>query len=138
MSKKGRSKGSNVVNLIKKIMIEIEQARPTKEEMLQDLKLMNLKVRPIVGDIFMLNSGEHGLLETLWRIGKIEEIFMVAADTLGENERGTLFKYLESVESQSQRKIKDAIENLTPIEKRNMKLLKLEVIRKRRTKRDIH
>lgn len=130
---------NKVLDLIKKITLEVENARPSRERMIEDVKMMNFKIRPLIGDIFELTRKEVGFLESLWKIGKIEEIVAGGINELNNREKEIFLRYLENFQKQMERRISSIIKQLPPEESKNINILELEVFKeKKRDKRDLN
>lgn len=87
---------SLVLEIINKIKKEIEEVRIPREKMIQELKMMNFKIKPVIGDLFQAAQKQDLFLESLWKIGKIDEIVSFYSDRLSEEEKKVLFQYLEN------------------------------------------
>ncbi len=130
---------NKALELIKKITIEVENARPSKERMIEDIKMMNFKIRPLVGDIFELVKKEVGFIESLWKIGKIETIVAGGINELNKSEKETFLGYLEDFQNQAKRRISFIAKQLPPEASKNMNVLELEVFKeKKRYKRNLN
>lgn len=129
MKKISGQEKNKVLDLIKKITFEIESARPSRERMIEDIKMMNFKIRPLVGDIFELAKREMGFLESLWKIGKIEEIVFGGVSKLNDEEREIFFHYLNNFQSQIERKISSIMKQSLPEGSKNAYVLELEIIK---------
>lgn len=132
-------KQSRVIELIKKITTEIENARPSREQMIEEIKMMKFKIKPIVGDIFEVTKREEVFLESLWKIGKIEEIITGNINKLTEEEKETLFRYLENFQNQMEKKISSSFRQLPPGLNENITILELEVFKEgKKNKRSLN
>lgn len=87
---------SLVLEIINKIKKEIEEVRIPREKMIQELKMMNFKIKPVIGDLFQAAKKQDLFLESLWKIGKIDKIVSFYIDQLSEEEKKILFQYLEN------------------------------------------
>jgi len=123
---------NKVLDLIKKITFEIESAKPSKKQMIEDVKMMNFKIRPLIGDVFDLVKKEVGFLESLWKIGKIEEIVSGGVSKLNNEEKEIFFRYLDDFQNQMERKISSIIKDLPAEESKNMRVLELEIVKERK------
>ena len=140
MKKKDKDGKNSVYQLVEKLILEIDQSSPSREQMLTDIKYMNYRIRPIGGDIFILAGKHDHLLRSLWKLSKIEEAVVHAANTLDDKQRDVFFDYIDSFENQMQRHIQDSMEKLSKSERLPFKTMTLEVSRqvKKRTQRDIN
>lgn len=96
---------NTALNLIKKIDGEIISVTPSRETMLEDIKMMQFKIRPLTGNVFDLARQENRFLEALWKTGKIEEIISQVLPQLDKKERETFFHYLRHLQSSLGEKI---------------------------------
>lgn len=126
-----KKKKLTALDLIKKIDSQIEKARPSKEEMLEDIKMMKFKIRPVTGDIFALKDKDIGFLQSLWKLARIEELVAGQVERLSGGEKEIFFSYLEDLQFKTEEKIALAIRRLPVKEKKNIKVLELEVFRER-------
>jgi len=135
MKKVDTQDSNKVLNLIKKITFEVEKVRPSREKMIEEIKMMKFKIRPLAGDIFDLAKEEVGFLESLWKIGKIDRIINEGLNELSESEKETFFQYLGNFHHRIEKKLSSAIKKLSPEEIENIKVVELEVFRERKARR---
>jgi len=126
---------NKVLDLIKKITFEVEKTRPSREKMIEEIKMMKFKIRSLAGDIFDLTKEETGFLESLWKIGKIDRIINEGLSKLSESEKETFFQYLGNFHHRIEKKLSSAIKKLSPEEIENIKVVELEVFRERKARR---
>ena len=122
---------TTALDLIKKITVDVEQSIPAKEKMLEDIKMMNFKIRPVSGDIFSLAKREIGFVESLWKLGRIEQIIEDKIDTLDESEQDVFLNYLDDIQLRTQKDIASKIEKLPKREQQKMRVLEFEIFKDR-------
>ncbi|EKE13805.1 MAG: hypothetical protein ACD_12C00810G0003 [uncultured bacterium] len=132
MIKSHSNKKEKAINLIKKLTLQLENTKPSKKAMIEDVKMMSFKIRPLFGDISTLANNQVGFLEVLWKIGKIEEIVTEGIKNLDEEEKKTFFQYLENV----QRKMSFYIDSFPPKNQQKMESLELEIFKDKRRNKD--
>ncbi|HLL61245.1 MAG TPA: hypothetical protein VK338_06000, partial [Candidatus Nitrosocosmicus sp.] len=110
---------------------DVEQSIPAKEKMLEDIKMMNFKIRPVSGDIFSLAKREIGFVESLWKLGRIEQIIEDKIDTLDESEQDVFLNYLDDIQLRTQKDIASKIEKLPKREQQKMRVLEFEIFKDR-------
>lgn len=97
------SKGNN--NNIIDIFSKLKKAlgtKPSHEKMYEEIRMMRFKIRPISGDISLLQLKNHQLIETLWGLGKLDELFQKEYDKLGNNQKEVFFRLFDNLYSQYQ------------------------------------
>lgn len=125
------SKKTNALDLIRKITNDIEKYKPSKEIMMEEIKMMNFKVKPVSGDIFSLTKKDIGFVESLWKLGKVEEMVADKIDNLEENEKDIFFNYLDDLQVRTQQEIAVAISQLPKKEQKKMQYLELEIFKEK-------
>jgi hypothetical protein len=126
-----KSNKINALDLIQKINEDIERHKPSKEAMMEDIKMMNFKVKPVSGDIFSLTKKDIGFIESLWRLGKVEEMVSDKLEHLAENEKDIFFNYLDDLQVRTQQEIAVAISQLSKKEQKKMEFLELEIFKEK-------
>jgi len=86
------------LDIIRYITTEVEGKKVPLEIMISDVQMMKFKIRSLFGDISMIEHLERDFIESLWRIGKIDEIVSSNIQDLDEDEREVLFEYMDSLE----------------------------------------
>lgn len=127
---KDKEERNRALELIKKITVEVEKAKPSKKQMREDVKMMGFKIKSVVGNIFELAKIEAIFLEPLWRIGKIEQIVLNNVNQLNKQEKEILFQYLKSLEKRLEKNF--YTEDLKETAVFELEVLKERLIRKRR------
>lgn len=136
--KKQKSGKHTALQLINEVLSKVRNKKPSIEEMMREVKMMNFKIRPLHGDIFALASGSSSFLESLWRIGKIEEVVTRAMAELDGRERRLFFDYLEELENQIHDRFIPGGEHLTAEEEGKLRLIRLEIFREAKFKKNIN
>src|SRR3989338_10072011 len=95
--------------------------KPTHEKMYEEIRMMRFKIRPISGDISLLQLKNHQLIETLWGLGKLDEVFQKEYDKLGNNQKEVFFSLFDNLYHQLQNQLskvniqKETRPNLTQV-----------------------
>ena len=116
------------VDIIRQISYEVEDRKLPLEVMVRDIQMMHFKIRSVLGDISSLNSVEYSFVESLWKIGKIDEIINEELENLDEDDQEALINYFQEVESETRGKIRDSLSTNNPSEK-DKKILKIEIFK---------
>jgi len=64
----------NIFSLVSQLK-QIFDNKPAQDKMLREVEMMRFKIRPVIGDISILNFKNKQLIETLWGLGKLDEFF---------------------------------------------------------------
>jgi len=114
---------------IQQVMDNVEANALSPQEMLTDIKMMNFKIRPLSGDIFSMSKKHSELLESLWRIAKIEEVVVEVLQTLEEDEKETFFTYLHMLETKFQKQVHESLASASASEQKKVSMTTLEIFR---------
>ncbi|OGK15261.1 hypothetical protein A2774_02435 [Candidatus Roizmanbacteria bacterium RIFCSPHIGHO2_01_FULL_39_12c] len=98
MSKKNNSDAIDIFSKLKKTLA----AKPSLETMYQEVRMMRFKIRPISGDISLLKLRDHRLIETLWGLGKLDEVFQREYNSLSRDQQEVFFRLIDSLYQQYQ------------------------------------
>ena len=115
------------LDIIRKIVTEVEQPKPAFKIMLRDIQMMRFKIRPIIGDISSLNEMNDEVIALLWKIGRIDEIIHASFKDLAEDDQDQLLEYLQHMELQTENDLRRVLRQKPSTKTNN--LLKLEVFR---------
>ncbi len=113
-------------DLIQEITSEFDHL-PPQEVMVQEIKMMNFKVRPVSGDIFHFKQKEQSFLESLWKMGRIEEIVAQKVPLMNKTEQESFFTYLENLQMQLKGKQLALAKEATEIDE--SQIVEFEIIR---------
>lgn len=94
-------KTQKAIDLIHRVQA-INTTQPTQKKMVEDIKMMQIKIRPVAGDLFSVKHTEDQFIRSLWQVSKIEQIAREASTILDDIEAENFFSYLESVNEQRQ------------------------------------
>lgn len=120
-------KRKTAFDIIKQIHSEVEEPELALEVMVKDIRMMGFKIRPLIGDIASLENLRDEVLKSLWKIGKIDEIVSNALYDLDEDDQDRLMGYLNTMEIEAEKMIKDSLLRQSKKTKKN--ILRLEVFK---------
>lgn len=92
-----KNKKNEIVNLIAHFQKDILQNRPSVEEMIQDVRMMKFKVRPVDGDISQINFKNIKFIETLWNLGKLDDFFHKEYKSLSVDDQKIFTNFVDHV-----------------------------------------
>lgn len=73
------------------------QHKPPHKQMMDEVRMMKFKVRPMQGDILLFNLQDKKLIEALWSLGKLDELFHNKYQKLSLKEKGVFFRIFDSM-----------------------------------------
>lgn len=66
-------KNSDFLNLLSLLQKNVLNNKPSLNKMLEEIRMMKFKIRPLEGDILKLNFRNQQFIEALWNLGKVDE-----------------------------------------------------------------
>ncbi len=124
---------NDVVRILEKVN-QVIGHKPTPEKMLEEVMMMKFKIRPLQGDVSLLDLQDRNLIEVLWGLGKLDEIFYQELQKVSPQKKPLLFKIFENFNQKFQEKLSQV--NLTkekPID--HPRVLEMEIIKERSLKK---
>ncbi len=101
MNKKKTKDVVEIFSNFKKVLA----AKPSLTEMFADVRMMRFKIKPITGDISILQLKNHRLIETLWSLGKLDEVFQKEYANLSKDQKDVFFKLFDNLYQQFQHEL---------------------------------
>lgn len=138
MKKTRETKTNLVLEIITRIKNEVDISKIDKQEMIRELKMMNFKIKPIIGDLFQVVQKQEIFLESLWKIGKIEEIVSFYKDKLTNEEKDILFHYLESIKSQDEKNLISQLNQRSLEKGEKVSVFEIQVLKKSPSKKNLN
>lgn len=104
----------DVLHVLAEFQKNILEKKPTLEKMYDEVQMMSFKIRPLQGDVSLLNLSDINLIEALWNLGKLDEFFRSQKDRLTQKQKRVFFQFMENLYEQFQEKLSNV--KLKPIE----------------------
>ena len=92
-----KKSNTDVLEIVSKFQKNILEKKPSNDEMEKEVRMMKFKVKPVIGDISILNLKNTNFIEVLWSLGKIDEFFQNQVDTIGDDQRDIFYKLLDEI-----------------------------------------
>lgn len=104
----------DVLHVLAEFQKNILEKKPSADKMYDEVQMMHFKIRPLQGDVSLLNLSDSNLIEALWNLGKLDEFFRTQKDQLTQKQKQIFFQFLENLYEQFQEKLSNV--RLQPIE----------------------
>ncbi len=92
-----RSRKSNDVLKIFNNFQKTISHKPGYKDMFDEIRMMQFKIKPMQGDILVFNLQDKQLIELLWSLGKLDELFQHEYKRLSIKEKNTFFRIFDSM-----------------------------------------
>lgn len=102
MSKRVKQK-TDLATILFDFQKRIFHNRPSLEKMVDEIRMMHFKIRPVQGDISLLNLLDVSLIETLWNLGKLDEFYRGNSRRFTKKDKEMFFRFFENLHSKFQK-----------------------------------
>jgi len=90
------NKNRDIFHLLTRLE-KVLREKPSPGQILKEVQMMKFKIRPLVGDISLLNFKDWRLLEALWSLGKLDDFFEREIGGVSKEEKKTFFQVVEQI-----------------------------------------
>jgi hypothetical protein len=78
------------------------QKRRSYQEMMDEVRMMKFKIRPMQGDILLFNLKDERLIEVLWGLGKLDQLFQNTYHRLSSKDKNIFFRIFDGMHQKLQ------------------------------------
>lgn len=71
--------------------------KPKVGEMLDEVRMMKFKIRPVSGDLLSIDLRNDKFIETLWNLGKLDEFYQSEFPKLSRKNQQVFFQIFENL-----------------------------------------
>mgnify|MGYP001579585624 FL=1 len=130
-------KREDVISLLSYYQKTVIANKPSLEIMLDEIKMMNFKIRPLSGDFSVINGMDSKLIEMIWNLGKLDELYREKENLLKSKDRKLFMKFFESLHEKFQKDLGFIkLKNIDQSEPSN--ILEMEVFREAPRRRRVN
>lgn len=84
---------------------ELLKNKPTDQIMFEQVRMMRYKIRPLQGDISILDLKNKEFIEILWNLGKLDEFFNKRKNFLNSRQREIFYSFFEGIYAKLQHQL---------------------------------
>jgi hypothetical protein len=117
---------------------KIISAKPTINQMFEEVQMMKFKIRPIKGDLMSFNLKNEQFIESLWSLGKLDEFFHKEFPVLSKKEKEVFIKIFDSIYFKYQQQLNQANLQQKKISLTKTGLLELEIYKEGKLKKKVN
>jgi hypothetical protein len=92
-----KKNGIDVLDMIYNFQKGILNNKPTSTQMYDEIRMMKFKVKPLQGDISLLNLDNTKFIEILWSLGKLDEFFQNHIEKVSPKQRDTFYRLFDEM-----------------------------------------
>ncbi len=86
-----KSQGKDILVKLTQDLKQIYEGVFDEETIKKDLEMMGLKIKPLAGDLNLIDFQNKKFQETLWRLAKLDEFFSTKVKRLSKRDQQILF-----------------------------------------------
>lgn len=104
--------------------------KPTLDDMISEVRLMNFKIRPVSGNISTLDFKNLEFIDALWSLGKLDEFFRIEFPNIEEDDKDIFFRLVEEMRNNLQQRLnKSQLIKAIPQEKEDQLFFEIEIFK---------
>lgn len=100
-----KNKQTDMYERIKRFQQKTLSAKPTREEMINEVRMMNFKVKPVFGNVTQIDFTNTDFIESLWSLGKLDEFFRNEYPTIKEDDKEIFFRLVDEMRANLQQRL---------------------------------
>lgn len=102
---KKRDPAPDMLRLFKSFKKDVLDNKPAHEQMINEVRMMKFKVKPIQGDVSKLNFSNQTFVETIWQLGKMDDFIEKHISKIDKQQEHAFYHYFEGMYQQLQEKL---------------------------------
>jgi hypothetical protein len=99
-----KDKNSDILELLNQFR-EMMNKKPPLDKMYDEVRMMRFKIKPLQGDISILNLKDSQLIETLWNLGKLDDFFHKRYRQVPARKKNLFFKVFQDLNHKFQQEL---------------------------------
>lgn len=96
---------NDIIEMITRFQGKILKKKPSANRMYSEIRMMRFKIRPLQGDISLLNLKNSQFIEILWSLGKLDEFFHQKYKKVATRDRKLFLKLFDDIHDKFQKEL---------------------------------
>ncbi len=101
----GYKRKTDLLEDIVKFQNNLLKNKPSEQAMFDQVRMMRYKIRPLQGDVSMLDFKNKKFIEILWNLGKLDEFFNKRKNFLNKRQKEIFYSFFEGVYAKLQHQL---------------------------------
>lgn len=127
-----RKSHTDIVEIVSHFQRDILDQKPPVSEMYNEIRMMKFKIKPLQGDISLLNLSNAHFIEILWSLGKLDEFFQDHYKKIAMRKRDLFLRLFDEIHEKFQDQL-NAL-NLKPERVGSSSMFEMEIFKERSAK----
>lgn len=95
----------DVFEMISEFQTNVLNKKPSFNQMFDEVRLMRFKIRPLNGEINMLDINNNSFIEMLWGLGKLDEFYQGHVEKLPNDQKQVFFRIFDDLYQKFQQEL---------------------------------
>lgn len=100
-----RKKNIDVFEMLTQFQTNVLNKKPSQQQMYDEVRLMRFKIRPLNGEITMLDLNNANFIEMLWGLGKLDEFYQGHVEKLPTDQKQVFFRIFDEIYQKFQQEL---------------------------------
>ena len=101
----GYKRKTDLLEDIVKFQNNLLKNKPSEQAMFDQVRMTRYKIRPLQGDVSMLDFKNKKFIEILWNLGKLDEFFNKRKNFLNKRQKEIFYSFFEGVYAKLQHQL---------------------------------
>ncbi len=126
----------DIISIFKNFQESLSK-KPSLKQMYEELRMMRFRVRPMQGDVAMIDLENKELIETLWNLGKLDELYHREYPKLSSRGKNIFFRIFDNMHQKLQSNLNNV--NLkAQTQHSKQSIFEMEIFKERISKRKLN
>ncbi len=122
-------KKTDLFEKIKDFQLSVLAKKPTAQDMMHEVRMMNFKIRPLSGNVTDLDFGNMEFIDALWSLGKLDEFFRTEYQNVTDEEQDAFFRLVDDIRLNFQQQLNKANIATVEFEEAPKQMFEVEIIK---------
>ncbi len=95
----------DVFEMLTKFQSNVLSKKPSHKQMYDEVRLMRFKIKPLQGEITMLDLNNNTFIEMLWGLGKLDEFYQGHVEKLPKDQKQVFFRIFDELYQKFQQEL---------------------------------
>lgn len=88
---------TDIIQLFNEFKMNILEKRPSTEYMFEEIRMMRFKIKPLQGNVALINVRNAQFVELIWSLGKLDEFFQAEIKRIPDTQKELFFRFFENL-----------------------------------------
>ncbi len=100
-----KKNSNDIIDLVTHFQRRVLENKPPVSLMFEEIRMMSFKIRPLNGDISLLDLKNKEFIEILWSLGKLDEFFQKQYKSITSKNKNLFLRLFDEIHDRYQEKL---------------------------------